>query len=151
MSCAHVPSIWRLHSFTQAGKGQLTTLFLLYFFFQLNRILLLIFQCQLMVCWSYLLISVPTQIHNTYFVVLILPPGYYYVVDSGYTNMLGFLSPYRGEQYHLHDYRGNNRKPRGPKELFSYIHSSLRNGIERCFGLLKARFPILKMMPNYPI
>lgn len=65
--------------------------------------------------------------------------------------MLGFLSPYRGEQYHLHDYRGNNRKPRGPKELFSYIHSSLRNGIERCFGLLKARFPILKMMPNYPL
>ena len=23
--------------------------------------------------------------------------------------------------------------------------------IERCFGVLKARFPILKMMPNYPI
>ncbi|KAF3959377.1 hypothetical protein CMV_015805 [Castanea mollissima] len=29
------------------------------------------------------------------------------------------------------------------------LHSSLRNVIERCFGVLKARFPILKMMPRY--
>ena len=34
-------------------------------------------------------------------------------------------------------------------ELFNYRHSSLRNVIERCFGLLKARFPILKAMPPY--
>ncbi|KAF7126585.1 hypothetical protein RHSIM_Rhsim11G0185200 [Rhododendron simsii] len=26
------------------------------------------------------------------------PEGKYYVVDSGYTNMAGFLSPYRGER-----------------------------------------------------
>ncbi|KAL6294157.1 hypothetical protein ACE6H2_002299 [Prunus campanulata] len=36
-------------------------------------------------------------------------------------------------------------------ELFNYRHSSLRNVIERCFGVLKARFPILKLMPNYPL
>lgn len=27
----------------------------------------------------------------------------------------------------------------------------MRNVIERCFGLLKARFPILKQMPNYKL
>ena len=31
------------------------------------------------------------------------------------------------------------------------MHSSLRNVIERCFEVLKARFPILKMMSNYPV
>ncbi|KAK2658230.1 hypothetical protein Ddye_004763 [Dipteronia dyeriana] len=65
--------------------------------------------------------------------------GYYYVVDSGYMNMPGFLTPYRGPE----------RAPRGPKELFNYRHSSLRNVIERCFGVLKARFAVLKNMPNY--
>ncbi|XP_060967285.1 uncharacterized protein LOC133035443 [Cannabis sativa] len=37
------------------------------------------------------------------------------------------------------------------KELFNYRHSSLRNVIEQCFGVLKARFPILKMMPPYKL
>ena len=35
--------------------------------------------------------------------------------------------------------------------MFNYAHSSLRNVIERCFGVLKARFPILKVMPNYSL
>ena len=37
----------------------------------------------------------------------------------------------------------------GAKELFNYRHSSLRNVIERCFDVLKARFLVLKMMPRY--
>ncbi|CAL9000741.1 unnamed protein product [Prunus brigantina] len=40
--------------------------------------------------------------------------GYYYVVDAGYSNVPGFLAPYRGERYHLRDYRGPRRAPRGP-------------------------------------
>ncbi|KAK3206870.1 hypothetical protein Dsin_020916 [Dipteronia sinensis] len=63
--------------------------------------------------------------------------------------MPGFLAPYRSDRYHLHDYRGSTRAPRGPTELFNYRHSSFRKVIERCFGVLKARFPILKLMPNY--
>ncbi|OMO59018.1 Harbinger transposase-derived nuclease [Corchorus capsularis] len=79
-----------------------------------------------------------------------MPPiGKYYLVDSGYTNMPGFLSPYRGERYHLRDYRGRGRQPTGPEEIFNHRHSFLRNCIERCFGVLKARFPILKVMPPY--
>ncbi|XP_056698511.1 protein ALP1-like [Spinacia oleracea] len=74
----------------------------------------------------------------------------YYLIDSGYTKMPGFLSPYRGERYHLRDYRGAT-KPQGPEEIFNYTHSSLRNVIERCFGVLKARFPILRYMPLYDL
>ncbi|XP_062080151.1 uncharacterized protein LOC133784900 [Humulus lupulus] len=58
-------------------------------------------------------------------------------------------APYRGERYHLHRFRARGNHPRGAMELFNYRHSSLRNVIERCFGLLKARFPILKSMPPY--
>ncbi|KAI3877984.1 hypothetical protein MKX03_027162 [Papaver bracteatum] len=78
------------------------------------------------------------------------PTGKYYVVDSGYYNMLGYLAPYRGQWYHLNDYPGN-RGPRTAREKFNHAHSSLRNIIERCFGVLKARFPILKMMPSYSL
>ncbi|XP_060672781.1 uncharacterized protein LOC125420021 [Ziziphus jujuba] len=75
--------------------------------------------------------------------------GEYYVVDSGFPCTMGFLPPFRGERYHLQEYHGRGRQPRGPKELFNYRHSSLRNVIERFFGVLKARFRILKMMPPY--
>ncbi|XP_062100461.1 protein ALP1-like [Humulus lupulus] len=77
------------------------------------------------------------------------PQGKYYVVDSGYPNMPGFLAPYHGERYHLRRFRGRENHPRGAMELFNYRHSSLRNVIECCFGLLKARFPILKSIPPY--
>ncbi|TQD70421.1 hypothetical protein C1H46_044044 [Malus baccata] len=36
-------------------------------------------------------------------------------------------------------------------ELFNFRHSSLCNVVERCIGVLKNRFPILKLMLNYPI
>ncbi|XP_021769643.1 uncharacterized protein LOC110733849 [Chenopodium quinoa] len=61
------------------------------------------------------------------------PTRKYYLVDSGYTNIPGFLPPYRGERYHLRDYRGAT-SPQGPEEIFNYTHSSLRNVIEICFG-----------------
>nr|XP_048328401.1 uncharacterized protein LOC107422048 [Ziziphus jujuba var. spinosa] len=66
--------------------------------------------------------------------------GEYYVVDSGFPCTMGFLPPFRGERYHLQEYHGRGRQPRRPKELFNYRHSSLRNVIERCFGVLKAQF-----------
>ncbi|XP_059658413.1 protein ALP1-like [Cornus florida] len=75
--------------------------------------------------------------------------GKYYLMDSGYTNMRYFLAPYRGKRYHLQEYRG--RRIRGPHELFNYRHSSLINVIERCFGILKIRWPILKLMPPYKL
>ncbi|KAL5576094.1 hypothetical protein UlMin_017793 [Ulmus minor] len=78
------------------------------------------------------------------------PPGEkYFLVDSGYTNRRGFLAPYRGTNYHLHDRRrlGGDRK----KELFNYRHASLRNAVERTFGIWKSRFRILRVVPQYPL
>ncbi|XP_022883522.1 uncharacterized protein LOC111400340 [Olea europaea var. sylvestris] len=74
----------------------------------------------------------------------------FYLVDFGYPNMLGFLAPYRGQRYHLRDYVGRGRL-RGKEELFNYRHSSCRNIIERCIEVLKARFPILKLITNYQL
>ena len=61
--------------------------------------------------------------------------------------MPGFLAPFRSQRYHLQEFRGRHYS--GPKELFNHRHSSLRNVIERTFGVLKKRFPILRSMPNY--
>ncbi|XP_022852822.1 uncharacterized protein LOC111374384 [Olea europaea var. sylvestris] len=74
----------------------------------------------------------------------------FYLVDSGYPNMPGFLAPYRGHRYHLRDYVGR-RRLHEKEELFNYRHSSSRNIIDRCIGVLKARFPILKLITNYPL
>ncbi|CAI9262654.1 unnamed protein product [Lactuca saligna] len=65
----------------------------------------------------------------------------YYVVDAGYPNTRGYLAPYKGSniRYHLPNFRRGHttaiREPRGPKEKFNYLHSSLRNIIERTFGV----------------
>ncbi|KAK5833080.1 hypothetical protein PVK06_016892 [Gossypium arboreum] len=65
------------------------------------------------------------------------PPGKYYLVDSGYPQMAGFLGPYRGERYHLLDSRRGNHQVSGKKEIFNHAHSSLRSVIERTFGVWK--------------
>lgn len=38
---------------------------------------------------------------------------------------------------------------RGKKELYNYTHSSLRNVIERSFGVLKIKWRILLDLPSY--
>lgn len=63
--------------------------------------------------------------------------------------MEGFIAPYEGVRYHLHEFRGANQLPRNAKELFNHRHSSLRNAIHRSFHVLKTRFPILKLAPQY--
>ncbi|XP_058111091.1 uncharacterized protein LOC131254087 [Magnolia sinica] len=79
---------------------------------------------------------------------LLVPHGKYYVVDAGYAHSPGFMAPYRGVRYHLQEYR-TGRAPANMKELFNYRHAQLRNAIERCFGVMKGRFPILKTAMQY--
>ncbi|WOL20446.1 hypothetical protein Cni_G29251 [Canna indica] len=67
-----------------------------------------------------------------------VPQGYYYLCDAGYTNGEGFLTPYRGQRYHLNNWR-QNQQPRTPQEFYNYKHSYARNVIERFFGFLKMR------------
>jgi len=70
-------------------------------------------------------------------------------VDSGYANRPGYLAPYKGTMYHIQDFQ-NVAEPRGKKEIFNYAHSSLRNVIERAFGVLKMKWRILLQIPCYP-
>ncbi|GJT00845.1 RNA-directed DNA polymerase, eukaryota [Tanacetum coccineum] len=72
--------------------------------------------------------------------------------NNGYPNLKGFLAPYRGERYHRSDWqRGGVRGVSGKRELFNFMHFSVRNVIERAFGVHKARFHILKDIPCYPL
>uniref|UniRef100_A0A803MWV6 DDE Tnp4 domain-containing protein n=1 Tax=Chenopodium quinoa TaxID=63459 RepID=A0A803MWV6_CHEQI len=77
--------------------------------------------------------------------------GKYYVVDAGYPNMKGFLAPFKGERYHVPDFRHSTQPPNGLYEVFNYSHSSLRNVIERTFGVWKKRWRILSIMPSFPL
>ena len=65
--------------------------------------------------------------------------GKYYLVDAGYTNGPGFLAPYHSTYYHLNEWLRCDNSPRTYKELFNLHHSSVRNVIERTFGLLIER------------
>ncbi|XP_020965846.1 protein ALP1-like [Arachis ipaensis] len=73
--------------------------------------------------------------------LLRIPEEKFYLGDAGFMLKPGILTPYRGVRYHLKEY--SLREPQNPKELFNHRHSSLRNVIERCFGVLKKRFPII--------
>jgi hypothetical protein len=53
------------------------------------------------------------------------------------------MAPYRGTRYHLKEQRQADQKPQNSRELFNLRHASLRNAIERIFGVLKRQWQIL--------
>ena len=71
--------------------------------------------------------------------------GKYYLVDKGYLDRRGILTPYSKIRYHQLEFRG--AVPRGYKKIFNRSHSSLRSCIERAFGVIKARWKKLPVMP----
>ncbi|XP_008456228.1 uncharacterized protein LOC103496233 [Cucumis melo] len=77
--------------------------------------------------------------------------GYYYLVDVGYPNAEGFLTPYRGQRYHLQKRHGAENAPSTSKEFFTMKHSSAHNVIERAFDVLKGRWTILQAKSHYPV
>ncbi|WCJ38243.1 hypothetical protein M5689_019315 [Euphorbia peplus] len=81
---------------------------------------------------------------------LVVPQGKYFLVDCGFANRRQFLAPLRGVRYHLKDFGGHGRHPRNASELFNLRHASLRNVIERIFGIFKSRFTIFKTAPPFP-
>ena len=71
-------------------------------------------------------------------------------MDASYTNDEGLLAPYRGTRYHLSEWR-NGYARISHEEYFNMKHASARNVIERCFGVLKMRWAILRSPSFYPI
>ncbi|KAG6527504.1 hypothetical protein ZIOFF_009607 [Zingiber officinale] len=63
----------------------------------------------------------------------------------------GLITLYRGIRYHLKEYSRCGLT--NAKELFNLRHASLHNAIERAFGVLKKRFPIIASgtEPHYEI
>jgi hypothetical protein len=74
---------------------------------------------------------------------LIIPDGKYYLGDAGYALSTKVLTPYRRTRYHLKEWKRGNARPQNAKELYNLRHSSLRNAIERIFGIVKRRFRVL--------
>jgi hypothetical protein len=76
--------------------------------------------------------------------------GKYYLVDSGYPNQTGYLASYKGSTYHLPEFHLRRQcAPQRKYEKFNFLHSSLRNVIERSFEVLKQKWHILKLMPSF--
>ncbi|XLT10145.1 hypothetical protein HN51_055938, partial [Arachis hypogaea] len=65
----------------------------------------------------------------------------FYLGDAGFMLKHGLITPYRSVKYHLKEYA--RRDPENKKKLFNLRHASLRNVIERSFGVLKKRFAII--------
>ena len=76
-------------------------------------------------------------------------PGKYYLGDAGYALSWKCLTPYRGVRYHLKEWSKSNLRPQNKEELFNLRHSSLRNIIERTYGVVKKRFTIVSLMRPY--
>ena len=82
---------------------------------------------------------------------LCTPPGKFYLGDAGYALTPYCLTPFRGVRYHLKEWAQGNRAPQNYKELYNLRHSNVRNVVERSFGIIKKRFPILTHMRSYPL
>ncbi|XP_051196783.1 protein ALP1-like [Lolium perenne] len=81
----------------------------------------------------------------------VVPEGKYYLVDAGYTNGPGFLSPFRSTRYHLKEWAASILGPQTEKELYNLRNSRARNVVERCFGLLKKKWAILRSCSFFSI
>lgn len=79
---------------------------------------------------------------------LTIPNNKYYLADAGYHNTDYLLCLYRGVCYHLKEVAAAGKKPTNREELFNLRHSSLRNVVERIFGVTKRRFRIFKIAPE---
>ena len=58
----------------------------------------------------------------------------YYTVDAGYPNRHGYLASYKGERYHVPDWR-RGPASNGEQEHFNHLHSGICNAVERFFGV----------------
>jgi hypothetical protein len=80
-----------------------------------------------------------------------IPPGCFLLGDAGFSLTTSVLTPYRGVRYHLNEFGpSSSSAPRNMKELFNLRHARLRAAVERFFGMLKEKFPILRVGIPFP-
>ena len=58
------------------------------------------------------------------------PPNKFYVVDSGYPNRPGYLSPYKGLTYHFQEYRDLEEKRNTSISPILHLEMSSRGVLE---------------------
>ena len=77
----------------------------------------------------------------TSYIFFFLLLGKYYLVDAGYPLRKWYLPPYKGQRYHLLDFRRAGRGNHIEKR-FNYVHSSLRSAIEQTYecGRINGKF-----------
>ncbi|XP_073158533.1 uncharacterized protein [Henckelia pumila] len=80
-----------------------------------------------------------------------VPRGCYYLCDSGYANVEGFLTPYRRVRYHLDAWANSSTGLENYKKCFNVKHCRARNVIEMAFGMLKKRWAVLRSPSFYPL
>jgi hypothetical protein len=80
---------------------------------------------------------------------LVVPSGFYLLADAGFPHCKELIIPYRGKRYHLQEWGRAKLKPVDREELFNLRHAQARNCIERIFGVVKKRFRILLLAPEY--
>ncbi|CAN6805949.1 unnamed protein product, partial [Brassica oleracea] len=120
--------------------------------------------CDFNMLFTYIWNGAPGSCHDTAVLTMAktsdsefpMPPlDKYYLVDSGYPNKQGFLTPYRSSRnrvvrYHMSQFN-NGPPPKNKEELFNRRHASLRSVIERTFGVWKKKWRILSDFPRYDI
>ena len=67
--------------------------------------------------------------------------GKYYLANTKFQLKAGFITLYRSTCYHLKKY--SVHQPKNAQKVFNLRHSSLRKAIERAFGVLKKKFPMI--------
>ncbi|CAN1272354.1 Protein ALP1-like [Linum perenne] len=77
-----------------------------------------------------------------------VPQGNYYLCDAWYANSEGFLTPFRGQRYHLSEWGSN--QPNTPEEYYKMKHAKARNVIDRVFAALKMRWALLRDTTWFP-
>jgi hypothetical protein len=78
-------------------------------------------------------------------------PSKYFLADAGYSNSSLTMTPYRGVKYHLKEQARSRLKSQNKEELFNLRHASLRNVIERQFGVFKRCFKIIRTALEFPL
>ncbi|MBW0485271.1 hypothetical protein O181_024986 [Austropuccinia psidii MF-1] len=106
---------------------------------------------------SYVCVGCEGSTHDSRVVVnalndnFFVPKNRYYLADAGYTLTKSFLIPYCGTWYHLREQARAQLRPQTKEELFNLRHAALRNVVERVFGLLKMKYPILRRPSDYSV